>query len=223
MTFMAKSGLAGLGEREPHDLDVPQLRKDMISLWREEGAASRKGAVTRACLSTLIVPATPEDDVESLLSEVIPRYPSRVILVRSAPQRPAGTVEAWVSGSCFRKPGGGSLVCCETVHMLAGPDTDHRVASAIRSLRVGGVPMFVISPHVSPLEIDWIYRLGSQVDAVGADSSKLSTGRALGFWGRCVSTEEGAAFGDVLWVGLGDWRRAIALWFDRPEENQRLQ
>jgi glucose-6-phosphate dehydrogenase assembly protein OpcA len=220
----ARDGLVPLEEREHGDLDVSRLRSDMIALWREEGAASTGGkAVTRACLSTLVVPdgSGEDEDGDGLLSDLLSLRPSRAILIHSDPGRPPGSVDAWVGGACFRRADGGSLVCSEVVHMTAGPDTGARLASAVRSLRVGGVPLFVVAPWTSPTAIDWLGRLDAVVDAVLGDSGPLPAAEARALWRRCADGGE-PRWGDFLWEDLEDWRRAVASWFDRPGQGPKL-
>jgi hypothetical protein len=217
-----RARIVPLEEKEHRDLDVSRLRDDMLALWREEGAAaSTRGPVTRACLSTLVVPAVSAEDGDTFLTDLLPLLPSRAILVRSEPERPSGSVESWVGGSCFRRADGGSLVCSEVVHMTAGPDSEHRVASALRSLRVGGVPMFLVSPWTSPLVIPWRDRVTDVVDAVLGDTAALSEHDARALWRRCVDCKD-VRWGDVQWECLEDWRRAVASWFDRPQEKPLL-
>lgn len=204
-----------LAEREHGDLDVSRLRSDMLALWREEGAAAPGGkAVTRACLSTLVVPEAPGEDGDDLLDQLLSLRPSRALIIRSDPGRSPGSVDAWVGGSCFRREDGGSLVCSEVVHMTAGPESGRRLASAVRSLRVGGVPLFVVSPWTSPAAVDWLGPLEDVVDAVLGDSGSLDDAEARALWRRCAKEAE-PRWGDCLWERLEDWRRAVAAWFDR--------
>lgn len=206
------------GRLEEESLDVPRLRREMVDLWRMEGESHREaGAVNRACLSTLAVPSVPGDGVEEFLQELVPLFPSRVLLVRTDPGLPEGSARAWVTGWCSRKTEGGSLVCSEVVHMHAGPKAEPRLASAVRSLSVGGLPVLVLAPTVSPLEVGWIGLLGDDVDLVVGDSSALAPPDGVALWRRCVSPDP-PRYEDLLWNSLGDWRRALAQWFDRPEE-----
>jgi glucose-6-phosphate dehydrogenase assembly protein OpcA len=75
--------------------------------------------------------------------------------------------------------------------------------------------MFVVTPWTSPLDLPWLDRLGDVVDAVLADSARLSTGDARALWRRAAASGD-TRYGDVQWESLGGWRRAIAFWFDRP-------
>ncbi len=163
-----------LGQKELRGLDVDVLKSDLAALWREAGSGSEKSAVSRACHATLVIPARLEESVDDRVLEIIQVHPSRVIVVRDDPSRDPGDVEAWVSASCTRRPGSGSLVCSESVHIVAGPDTGRQVASAIRSLAIGGLPVIILSESLSPLEVPWVSRLTGVSDLVIGDSERMS-------------------------------------------------
>ncbi len=217
-------GVVHLGERAPRGLEVEGLKHDLAALWKEEGAArAGEGAVTRVCHSTLVVPLGNGDEEHDLIDDIIRLFPSRIIAVHADAGRPRGDAEAWVSASCSRGSDGGSLVCCETIHVAAGPGTGRLVVSAIRSLSVGGVPVVVLSEPVSPLEVDWIEALDGHLDLVLGDGVYLEPDAGVGLWRRCL--EDGGAppdYRDLLWTRLADWRRALALPFDPPGEAAAL-
>jgi hypothetical protein len=218
----ARGSLVPLPEREHGDLDVSRLRQDMLALWREEGAAAPEGtAVTRACLSTLVVPDDPGSDGDDLVTDLLSLRPSRAIRIRTDPGMSPRAVDAWVSGACFRRADKGSLVCSEVVHLTAGRDAGPRLASAVRSLRVGGVPLFVVAPRSSPAAIAWLDGIDDVVDAVLADSGALDDAGARALWRRAADGGE-PQWGDLQWESLQDWRRAIASWFDRPAQTPKL-
>lgn len=223
---MAKpAGLVHLGGKDRRGLDVDALKHDLALLWREEGKSrERPGGVTRACRSTLVLAAGKDEDPEDLVADLVCTHPARVIVVHDDPDRPRGEVEAWVSASCVRRPEVPSLLCSEVIRMEAGPGTGARVASAVRSLCVGGLPVAALSERVSPRNLDWIDRLGTTLDQILGDAEFLSVEEGLRWWSRCSDATPGAPMaGDLLWVRLLDWRRAIASWFDRPLSGGRPQ
>jgi glucose-6-phosphate dehydrogenase assembly protein OpcA len=217
---VTKPEFVSLGTSRRSALDLPGLRRDLASLWREE--AKTGAGVTRACQATLAVPAGADDDLEPFLEEVVRVHPSRAILVRDDPARPEGDVEAWVSAWCRRRPDGKALVCSEVIHVDAGPASERRVASAVRSLAVGGLPLVALGETRSPLEVPWIVALGSSADAVVGNSNRLTVPEGIALWKRSLDTATRPPTADGAWVGLVDWRAAIALHFDRVGERERL-
>ncbi len=213
----AHSDVIRLGEGERRGLDVAAVKRDLAALWKEEGEArGGESTVLRVCHSTLIMPLAPGEEEHGLLDDVVRLHPSRVIVVHAEPGLGTGGAEAWVSAACSRGPGGRSLVCCETVHLACGPGADRNVASAVRSLSVGGVPAVVVAEAVSPLEIPWVQALEEHLDLVIGNGGCLGVEQGLALWRRCRD-RAGAVPGyrDALWSGLVDWRRALALPFDR--------
>jgi glucose-6-phosphate dehydrogenase assembly protein OpcA len=220
MPVVTRDGLVSLGRTSPAPLDLPALRRDLAALWREEGKAG--AGVTRACQATLAVPAGPEDDLEPFLEEVVRVHPSRAILVREDPSRGAGEVAAWVSAWCRRRPDGKAMVCSEVLHVDAGPSSESRVASAVRSLAVGGLPLVVLGEVRSPLEVPWIVTLGSSADAVIGNSNRLSVPEGIALWRRSLDADTRPPTTDAAWIGLVDWRCALALHADPPRVRDRL-
>jgi len=220
----AHDDIIHLGEREPRGLDAEAVKRDLAALWQEEGATREgEGPVNRVCHATLVLPLRLEDHAHELTDDLVRLRPSRVIVVHHDPGLAPGRAEAWVSAACSRGSEGRSLICCELVHILAGSGCDSRVASAVRSLSVGGVPVEVVAERVSPLALGWLRPLGEHVDVVLGDGTHLDEASGIALWKRCVSGEpEPPSYRDAMWSRLVDWRRALALPFDRPDRAAAL-
>ncbi len=214
-----------LGEKASRGLDAEAVKRDLATLWMEEGAArDDDGPVTRVCHATLVLPLRPDDEAHELTDDLVRLHPSRVIVVHHDPGLGRGEAEAWVSAACSRGSSGRSLICCETVNIEAGPGTDRLVASAVRSLSVGGVPVEVVAERVSPLALGWLGVLGGHVDVVLGDGTHLDEASGIALWKRCgESGDDPPSYRDVLWSRLVDWRRALALPFDRSGEARSLE
>jgi glucose-6-phosphate dehydrogenase assembly protein OpcA len=211
------SGVVKLERRTPRTLDVAALKRDLAALWQEEGS---RGVVTRAAQATLVVASGAEDE-GGLLDELLAQYPARGILISTEADRPPGEVDAWVSATCRRNPGGGGLLCSETVYLATGPGSDARIASGIRSLAVGSVPIVVLAPDGDPRDLGWLTHLAGDVEVVAVASGSRGAKSAFGIWSHMA---RGALprYSDLLWIRLAGWRRVVARWFDRPGEGSRL-
>jgi hypothetical protein len=149
-----------------------------------------------------------------LLDDLVRSRPSRVILLEPGPTLAAGEIEAWASGSCFRGPGGDTLICSETIHLSAGSGADLRIASVVRSLTVGGMPLEVLVLEGSPLEIAWLAQLGGEVDRVLFRSADLDVGECIELWERCGRRSKSPILDDLTWAAQEGWRMAVASRFD---------
>jgi len=176
--------------------------------------------VTRAAQATLVVVEGTGEGTE-LLDELLARYPARGILLSIPADRPRGDVEAWVSATCRRDPAGGGLLCSEVIHIEAGPGSDERLASGIRALAVGSLPVVVLAPTVDPLQLEWLALLAGEVEVVAVASGRRGWPGARPLWEH-IASESSPRYADLLWVRLEDWRGALARWFDRPGEASRL-
>jgi glucose-6-phosphate dehydrogenase assembly protein OpcA len=115
-------------------------------------------------------------------------------------------------------------VCSEVVKMETGPGTGRRIASAVRSLSVGGLPVVVVGRRRSPLATEWVEALGASADAMVGDSTHLSEAEGLELWGRSLEPRGGPRCTDAAWTSLADWRRALASTFDaEPRSLYRIR
>jgi glucose-6-phosphate dehydrogenase assembly protein OpcA len=96
------------------------------------------------------------------------------------------------------------------------------VASAVRSLAIGGLPVIILSESVSPLEVAWVPLLEDVSDLVIGDTEGMNEAEGLELWERIASGSDATDFRDLQWARLIDWRRAMASWFDRREERTLL-
>jgi glucose-6-phosphate dehydrogenase assembly protein OpcA len=209
--------LIPLGTTARRGLDLAALRGDLAALWRQEGHG-----IARACHATLVVSVSLAETYEALLDDLVRARPSRVILLEPGPSLAAEEIQAWASGSCFRRPGGDALICSETIHLTVGVGAEMRIASAVRSLTVGGLPLEVLVLDGSPLALVWLERLGEEVDRVLFQSAGLEAGECLALWERCRRHSERPRFQDLTWAKLEGWRWAVASRFE-GEQAARLR
>ena len=213
------NGMVRLGSGSRRPLDVGTLERDLSGLWKE--ARGEEARVMRACHATLVVAAGDDDArTRDFLDELTALHPSRILVVRESGSRPPKQVEAWVSASCSRRPGD-VLICGETVHLEAGPESDRILASVIRSLRVGDLPAAAVVRERSPLVPGWVGEVESELDLVVGDSEALVPPAAARLWSRCGMDTRPAGH-DLAWSRLLPWRRAVASLFDAEEGRSRL-
>ena len=204
-----------LGEGTPRGFDVAAIENDIRSLWKSAGEDGAH-AVSRACLANLIVPVAGDADVQDLVEDVTRLQPSRVIIVRLHATRAPGPIQAYVSGTCTRRPGE-ALVCSESITLETGPSNRSAIPGAIRSLVVGNLPRTLLVENLPFTGLDWIPALGRSLDTVLADAATLEPAEGLALWRRCLAGDRPPCR-DLVWTRLVDWRRALAMVFDPPGE-----
>jgi glucose-6-phosphate dehydrogenase assembly protein OpcA len=193
--------------RESGLIDVAAIERELAAMWRSASAERERGAVTRACRTNLIVLG---GIAPAVLEDVTRRHPGRLITVARAEEeagegRSAPPLAAAVSALCHLRPGGGGLLCSERIAFTVGPDGDERLASAVRGLLIGELPVVLLGAVAAIRQAP--ASLVSLADRVLFDS----TGAAPEAWADVVdATGDPARITDLAWLRLAGFRRAIA-------------
>jgi glucose-6-phosphate dehydrogenase assembly protein OpcA len=200
----------------PKEVDITAIERELTQLWKQAAEDSSEGApVVRACSLNLIIFSEGTDralGLEEIVSQVTVDHPSRIFMVSA--DRRAGTpaIEAWVSARCSLPVPGGKQVCCEEINLGAkGTDTD-KVPSMVTSLLVPDIPAILIWRAGLDSRDNILHMLTQIVDKVLIDSSEeLHPIGSLVAWGGFIEERRArAAFGDLAWTHLAQWRTLLA-------------
>src|SRR5262249_10979987 len=117
--------------------------RELSDLWRDpDGSTGAVDAVTRTCMSNLIIYCGSTDRAAKLAEEIgliVQHHPARVLLlVGEAPSSDEG-ITAKVS-AYWTKIDGRRQVCSEHVTLTASPAAARRLPSVARSLVIGDLP-----------------------------------------------------------------------------------
>ncbi len=126
----------------PRLVDVNAIERELAQLWSDPQLGDDSDAVTRACMSNLLVYCDCDDTagkVSGGLAEIAERHPARVLLLVGGATGLSQPIEAYVSALCHRVSGG-RQVCSEHVSIRSEGDGRRRLASVARSLIVGDLP-----------------------------------------------------------------------------------
>ncbi len=190
--------------RESGLIDVAAIERELAAMWRSASAERERGAVTRACRTNLIV----LDGIDpAVLEEVTRRHPARLITVmRAGDEANAAPLAASVSALCHLRPGGGGLLCSERITFTVGADGAERLASAVRGLLVGELPVALLGT-AEAIRDHAPANLLALADRVLFDS----TGAVPEVWWDVVAaTGDPARVTDLAWLRLASFRRAVA-------------
>jgi hypothetical protein len=198
-----------LASRSSEPIDVESVERELAAMWRSAspggatGAQAERPPVLRACRTNLVVLGEP---TPSYVDEVTLRHPARLITVGAAAESAAQALSAHVSALCHWGSGGG-LVCSERIAIAVGPGAESRVASAIRSLAVGDLPIVVHgrAAAVAPYAESGML---SAADRLILDAS----GAPLETWLRIAEAMPGRAdaITDLAWLRLRPFRTFVA-------------
>jgi glucose-6-phosphate dehydrogenase assembly protein OpcA len=107
------------------------------------------------------------------------------------------------------------VVCSEQIILSAGPGSAGLVASAVRSMLVGGLP-FVLLDIGGDGSRAWIEDLHDGADLVLGDSALHQRAAEAGALWRVIANEGTARIHDLGWARLTPWREVLAEQFDAP-------
>jgi glucose-6-phosphate dehydrogenase assembly protein OpcA len=200
--------------RETELIDVASIERELAGMWRS-ASEREQGAVTRACRGNLVV-LTDGDQVPDFVSDITVRHPSRLLTVsRPATESDgeggrvegeAAPIQAYVSALCHMRPGGG-LVCSERIALSVAEGAEARVASLVRGLILGDLPVTLLGP-VEALDRYAGAGLLDVADQVMVDS----TGASPDIWKRLAAAldKDSARLVDLAWHRLAGFRQVVA-------------
>lgn len=206
---------------EPRAVDIGAIEAELALLWKEVPETSGGApAVTRACMSNLLIYSSTQDGARRLSADVaaiVERHPARVVLMIGEQDDSGGEIEAYVTAQCHLV-GGGQQVCSEHVTVSAGLGALARLPSVARPLLIGDLPtaLWWETAEAPPLAGELFDELAIMADLVLYDSfvwsdaarSVIATAR----WAASQAVDR--AMADLAWRRLSPWRRLIGATLD---------
>lgn len=214
------------GQGIPVPLD--KIEDTLEELWgpaaeQEGGAESTDGhpTVTRLILSNLVVADLGQNParVDALLENLSRRYPSRIILLRSAPGE-TRELTADVAALCHLPSAGRPQVCSERI-VLKATDTAHDLLpGAIRPLLIADLPLVLWWRGDTRPSRNLFCNLADECsrliqDLPDPDASPEAVQKALDLNLNLFDR-------DLVWFGITPWRELLAQFFDPPGSKPAL-
>lgn len=182
------------------------ILKELRSVWRALAREQADGPpVLRACSMTFIVAMGADGDspdAAEITGALMPRHPSRAILLRLGREAP---LEFRVLAQCWMPFGKRQQICAERIEISAPRSALADLDGVVRGLLAPDLPAALWCRSWPLLESPDFWPLASLARKVIADSGQApSSGAAL----RLLSRLPGAA--DLAWTRLTPWRQQIA-------------
>ncbi|HET6271984.1 MAG TPA: glucose-6-phosphate dehydrogenase assembly protein OpcA [Bacteroidota bacterium] len=214
----------------PREVDVVAIERELMRLWKrasddvgEDGSSS---PVVRACSMNLVVVTDTEAaaaEIGDLVGDVTLDHPSRIFLITADRRSGTPVLDAWISARCSLPVPGGKQVCCEQINLTARGTEANKIPSIVTSLLVSDVPTVLLWKHRVDLHDAVLRSLIQVADRLLIDSSEDSApGTSLVAWGQLLESHGAAAFGDLAWTHLSQWRALLAQVFQPLEGRKHL-
>ncbi len=198
---------------------VGEIEAELARRWDVAAAQARRQRLHSAAL-TLIACVEEEQDHQKVIDAVealAGKHPLRAIALHSASSIPKGTVEAWIGTGCSGADGS-VPVCSEEIVLEANAGEAERAISAVRSLLVPDLPVFLWWRSCSPLGAVLFEQLEPLCSRIIVDSLRFGDGaHALVSMREIVERfESRLTVRDLNWQRTEPWRNAIGVCFDDP-------
>ena len=201
-------------------IDIAAIERELTSLWQQ---ASEDGGILRASTLNLLVFVANHTDVttvDATLTEVTAAHPSRTILIVADDPSQTPALRAQVTSRCTLATANSKRVCGEQITMHATVDQVDEVASAVTSLLVSDLPVYLWWCAVPRITDKLTFgRLADLSDRVIIDSADFGDPHAdmASMAAVLCETTRWAAISDLNWARLTAWRALLSGFYDISE------
>lgn len=192
-------------------IDIGSIEKELTSLWKQLGDA--EGGVIRSCVLNLIVFAEgskSQPAVDEALIDISEKHPSRAIVLLSDRANESPSLEAWVTSRCSLSHALSKQVCCEQITVHAAGSSLKESPSAVASLVLGDLPVYLWIRDSLSLSDPLFKRLAELSDRVVIDSASTAGQPLAEIASYVQSSARLTPLIDLNWSRLVTWRAVIA-------------
>lgn len=208
---------------------IAEIQSSLDHLWQDfEQNLKRDQAVTRACMSNLIIYCQSSNSQEVLhaIPGIVHAHPARVIVLIVDAAAPGSDLEVELSGH-YLELSHGWQVCGEQILLQGEADDTRRLPSITRSLLVGDLPttLWWASRQPPPETGQFFYKLATISDQIIYDSiGWVNPTKGMQAMSRWVAAErdEYVIF-NLAWRRLKPWRNLLSQELDPTINPNALQ
>lgn len=132
---------------ETHPINVNEIEKELKCLWEKAAQTTAlDGAVSRACLSNLIIYSEDlkdEEIVTQIFADFMGKHPARAIFIIAEPKSNESKVEARASTHTHTSSGGPKSRACEQITLHVSGLAVTNIASVVQPLLVADLPVYL--------------------------------------------------------------------------------
>jgi glucose-6-phosphate dehydrogenase assembly protein OpcA len=205
---------------------LKDVEKSIPAMWRKLAEAAKekgaKTAVTRACLWNLIVRTSGGkafDEAKQLIDTISNSVPARVLVLDAQPAAPTAPIQSWIEANWHSGGGGAHQIGSEELTFKASGETVADLASIVRALLIGDVPVAALWHGLAPggdaLDHDMLSAATRVV--IGVDGAE-ETMRAVSSLLEGGRLRPGTGLTSLAWLRSSHWRQLVASLFDPPSE-----
>ncbi len=212
--------------QEDDGIDVAQLERELTSLWTTLGEEDPHNSVTRSCVLNLLIytsAARLDYRLDETLIEVTGHHPGRAIVLVEDEHAPEPTLNAWVTSRCTLPTANSRQVCCEQITIKASRQKVRETPSAISSLILADLPVFLWWREPLRLADPLFRRCTSLSDRLLIDSANADfTEAGFSEIAQFMKSNPRVPIADLNWTRLLTWRSVVAGFYDVPDYRSAL-
>lgn len=200
-------------------INIAAIERELTALWKQAGSEDDHSSIIRACLLNLLVyipdPAS-ANKIDEIVVEISKERPARAILMITDRESTESNLSAYVTSQCTIPDGMSKQVCCEEVTITASGSQVNEMPSAVVSLLMPDLPVYLWWRGVPDLNDKVFDYLGEISDRVIIDSAKFADqqGDVVKLGTLIREHPKWTAFTDLNWSRLTAWRALFAGFYD---------
>jgi glucose-6-phosphate dehydrogenase assembly protein OpcA len=213
----AVSEFGQLLSEPPRKADAACIQYELDGLWKSLHQDLSDGqAVTRACMSNLIIYSDADEHSEEIeldILSIVQEHPARVILLTGQGEKSESGIEVYVSGHYYALSSGWQ-VCAEEIRVVADTESGRRLPSITRAHLVGDLPttLWWASRQPPPVAGKLFYKLADMSDQIIYDSiGWTNPSEGMQAMTRWVGAERNEyIIHSLAWRRLKPWRSLLS-------------
>ncbi|HVV49399.1 MAG TPA: glucose-6-phosphate dehydrogenase assembly protein OpcA, partial [Polyangia bacterium] len=215
----ARAAFERFARGEPIAVDVGEIERELGALWQQASHDGGSGAVTRAALWNLVIPARGREALartKALVDAIAPAVPVRAITLCLDDAAGGGELSATIESNVVSQPGGGRVVYSEEITLVGPAGAEGHFGAMVRALQVPGVRTATLWMDAAMPATLLVRELLPVTRRLIVDTGSCAGPLHLQDLERLATRTHPRPVADLGWLRLGSFRLLFAGLFDPP-------
>jgi glucose-6-phosphate dehydrogenase assembly protein OpcA len=220
MTNLERAGVnfEHFARGEPIAVDVGEIERELGSLWQQASHDGGSGAVARAALWNLVIPARGRAALaktKALVDAIAPAVPIRAITL-CLDDAAGGDLSATIESNVVSQPDGRRVVYSEEISLLGPTGAEAHFGAMVRALQVPGVRTATLWMDATMPSTLLVRELLPVTRRLIVDTASCAAPMHLQDLERLAARTQPRPVADLGWLRLASFRLLFAGLFDPP-------
>jgi glucose-6-phosphate dehydrogenase assembly protein OpcA len=220
MTNLERAGVnfEHFARGEPIAVDVGEIERELGSLWQQASHDGGSGAVARAALWNLVIPARGREALaktKALVDAIAPAIPIRAITL-CLDDAAGGDLSATIESNVVSQPDGRRVVYSEEISLVGPTGAEAHFGAMVRALQVPGVRTATLWMDAAMPSTLLVRELLPVTRRLIVDTASCAAPLHLQELERLAARTQPRPVADLGWLRLASFRLLFAGLFDPP-------